>query len=89
MDLSPGRNVQQGARGDGTGGMCDGQQAAGGGRTQYEDGQSTHHRSVEVRFPLCCGGEERELRDAEDLAVDVLDVLLPHRTRPIIGEDFE
>ena len=58
-------------------------------RAQYEDRRNTHHRSVEVGFPLCGGGEECELRDAEDLAIDVLDVLLPHSTRGTVGKDLQ
>ena len=39
----------------------------------------TDHGSVEVGLPLVRGRIEGELGDAENVAVNVFDILLPHR----------
>ena len=49
----------------------------------------TDHRSVEVGLPLVRAREEGKLRDTENVAVDVLHALLPHRAGRVIGENLE
>ena len=44
---------------------------------------------MEVGLPLRGVCEQGELGDAEDLAFDVLDALLPHSARCVVGEDLE
>ena len=44
---------------------------------------------MEIGFSLACAREEGKLRDAEDFAFNVFDVLLPHRAGRVIGEDLQ
>lgn len=56
----------------------------------YQDIETAHHRTMKIRFvafgSVC---HQRELGDTEDLASDVLDVRLPHRTIRIENADVK